>query len=131
MQPTQTFSCGRCRRAFVARENLSAGPIKCPQCGHTMTIVPPSGNAPSGREVYNIVSDIGTGVNVRWRDNLFQLATIGVSLFLGILIGVLVVQDRILGAVVGGFLGVLVGLFGSGIFLMIYRFVRHLLGDHK
>jgi hypothetical protein len=96
-----------------------------------MTIVPPSGNIPSGREVYNIVSDIGTGVNVRWSDNLFQLATIGVSLLLGVLIGVFVAQDRILGALVGGFFGVLVGLFGSGIFLMIYRFIRHILGHHK
>ena len=25
----------------------------------------------SGREQYNIVTDLATGVNVRWRDNLF------------------------------------------------------------
>ena len=86
---------------------------------------------PVGRDIYNIISDVGIGVNVRRRDNLLQLAAIGISLVLGVIIGALVTYDRITGAVVGGFCGILVGLFGSGIFLMIYRFIRHLLGHHK
>ena len=45
-------------------------------------------------------------------------------------IGFLVVSERVTGAVFGGFIGLLVGLFGSGIFLMIYRAVNHALGKH-
>jgi hypothetical protein len=86
---------------------------------------------PSGRETYNIVSDTAIGVNVRLWDNLFQLAAIVVCLLLGIGIGYAVSgQDPILGAVAGGFAGLLVGLFGSGIFLMIFRAVRHARGRH-
>lgn len=85
----------------------------------------------SGRETYNIVTDTATGVNVRLWDNLFQLAAIGVCLLLGIGIGYMVSgQDPITGAVVGGIGGLLVGLFGSGIFLMVHRGVRHARGKH-
>ena len=92
--------------------------------------VPPDG-ALSEREVYNIVSDLGTGVNLRRRDNLLQLAAIGVSLFLGVSIGAMVVQDRLLGILAGGVVGVLVGLFGSGVFIMVYRFICHIRGNHR
>jgi hypothetical protein len=34
------------------------------------------------------------------------------------------------GAIAGAFAGLAVGLFASGIFLMIYRAVRHLQGKH-
>jgi hypothetical protein len=86
---------------------------------------------PSERETYNIVSDLATGVNIRKKDNLYQLATIGIGLLLGAVIGFFCTSDHAPGAIVGGFVGVLVGLFGSGIYLMIYRFVRHLQGHHK
>ena|SRR5688500_5444687 len=93
---------------------------------------PPQAPAPpSGHETYNIVTDTATGVNIRLWDNLFQLAAIGICLILGIGIGYVVSsQDPILGAVVGGFVGLLAGLFGSGIFLMVYRAVRHVRGKH-
>lgn len=85
----------------------------------------------AGRDAYNIVSDTVTGINVRPRDNLIQALAIAVSLLLGVAIGALVIsRDRILGAVGGGFVGLLAGLFGSGLFLMIYRFVRHTQGRH-
>jgi hypothetical protein len=126
-----TMSCPHCRCPVAIPGGYSGGPSLCPHCGNTVTIESPAGDSLSGPEVYNLISDIGAGVNVRWRDNLFQLAAIGIGLLLGIIIGALAVQDRIPGAVVGGFIGVLAGLFGSGIFLMIYRFIRHLLGYHK
>jgi hypothetical protein len=82
----------------------------------------------TGRQVYNVITDTGTGVNVRWKDNVYQAIAIMVCLALGALIGFLVTADRGLGAVAGGFAGLLVGLFGSGIFLMVFRGIRHFLG---
>jgi hypothetical protein len=35
-----------------------------------------------------------------------------------------------MGALLGGFIGLLVGLFGSGIVLMILRAVKHARGQH-
>ncbi len=84
----------------------------------------------TGKQAYNLVTDTVGGPNVRLKDNLFQGLTILVCLFLGAGIGCLVVSDRVTGAVFGGFIGLLVGLFGSGIFLMIYRAVNHALGKH-
>jgi len=90
----------------------------------------PSPDALSGRETYNIVSDTVVGANVRLKDNVLQAVVIGVCLLLGTVIGAVVTRDRIAGAVLGGFIGLLAGLFGSGIFLMVYRAVRHLRGRH-
>jgi len=85
----------------------------------------------SARETYNIVTDLAVGPNVRLRDNVFQAISIFVCLVLGALVGVVVASDaRIAGALVGGFLGLVAGLFLSGIFLMIYRFVQHARGKH-
>lgn len=84
----------------------------------------------SEKQVYNVVSDTVTGANVRWKDNLFQAIAIGVALLLGAGIGALATTDRILGAVGGGFCGLLVGLFGSGLFLMVYRAIQHGRGKH-
>lgn len=125
--------CSRCHQRLMACEESLSGEIACPHCEHIVLMAATTSTSRhlSAREVYNIVSDIVTGVNFRRRDNLLQLAVIGVSLLLGIVIGAFVVQDRCLGAVVGGFIGLLVGLFGSGMFLMVYRLVRHLLGNHR
>jgi hypothetical protein len=82
------------------------------------------------KQVYNVVSDTVTGANVRWKDNLFQAIAILVCLLLGAGIGASAISDRILGAVAGGFCGLLIGLFGSGLFLMIYRVVQHGRGNH-
>lgn len=91
-------------------------------------------NEPTGRQVYNIVTDTVTGANIRLWDNVFQAVAVGTCLLLGIPIGWLVARniggDPIAGAVLGGFLGLLVGLFGSGIFLMIFRAYRHVRGKH-
>jgi hypothetical protein len=84
----------------------------------------------TGKQVYNVVSDTAVGVNVRWKDNLFQAAAIFVCLVLGAAIGWFTTRDGATGAVAGGFFGLLVGLFGSGIVLMIFRAVMHVRGKH-
>jgi len=84
----------------------------------------------TGREAYNLVTDTFTGPNLRWRDNLYQGLAILICLVLGTLIGPWIIQDPLAGALVGGFFGVLVGLFGSGIVLMIYRGIHHARGKH-
>jgi hypothetical protein len=97
-------------------------------------------NPLSGREAYNIVSDTVVGMNTRKSDNVFQLKVILVCLVSGVLIGAIAgallsdPDNRLVGTLAAGlsagFAGVVVGLFGSGFYLMIYRGVRHLKGKH-
>jgi hypothetical protein len=82
------------------------------------------------RQVYNLVTDTVTGPNVRLRDNAYQGIAILACLILGAGTGLLAINDRFTGVLFGGFIGVLVGLFGSGIFLMIYRAVKHIRKKH-
>ena len=84
----------------------------------------------TGQKTYNIVSDTVTGANVRLKDNVIQGIVILVCLVLGAAIGAIVVSERIPGALVGGFIGLLVGLFGSGLFLMVFRAIMHMRGRH-
>jgi hypothetical protein len=84
----------------------------------------------TGRQTYNLVTDTVTGPNVRLKDNLYQGLAIVVCLILGVLIGLVATEDRVFGASVGGFAGLLAGLFGSGIFLMVFRAIRHKQGRH-
>jgi hypothetical protein len=84
----------------------------------------------TSRQTYNLVTDTVSGPNVRLKDNLYQGLAILVCLILGSLIGLLVATDRLPGALLGGFAGLLVGLIGSGIFLMVYRAIRHARGRH-
>ncbi len=88
------------------------------------------GEGLDGKEAYNVVSDTVTGANVRWKDNLFQALSILVCIVLGAGIGALLIEERIGGALVGGFAGMIIGLFGSGIFLMIFRAIMHVRGRH-
>jgi hypothetical protein len=131
MNAAQSVSCPRCRQTIALVNDLSMTVTTCPHCGAPLVAGAVPVNDTTGRDVYNIVSDIGTGVNVRKKDNLYQLAAIGLGLLLGIVIGMFCTRDRATGAVLGGFIGLLAGLFGSGIFLMIYRFIRHVQGHHK
>jgi hypothetical protein len=84
----------------------------------------------TGRETYNVISDTVTGVNLRVSDNVFQAVAIFVCLVLGAGIGAAAFEERGPAALVGGFIGLVAGLFGSGIFLMCYRAIRHLRGRH-
>lgn len=86
---------------------------------------------------YNVVSDTVTGVNVRWSDNRFQAIVVTISMlilsFFGAALAALNSQWNLPwygGALAGAFAGLVVGVFGSGIFLMVYRAVRHLKGKH-
>ena len=84
----------------------------------------------TGRQAYNVVTDTVGGANVRWKDNLYQGIAILVCLLLGGVIGALVVEEWIPGALVGAFIGLVVGLLGSGFFLAVYRALAHLRGRH-
>lgn len=93
--------------------------------------------ASSGQAAYNIVSDIVVGVNVRGSDNKFQAIFIAVSVLLCAGIGAARVRFQgswqlpwYGGALIGALAGLVIGLFASGIFLMVYRTVRHLQGKH-
>lgn len=111
-------------------------PIESPTTG---TASQPIAVTPE-REAYNIVSDMVVGMNVRRSDNLFQLKVVLICMLIlapigAIAGGVLADADYRLPAVlfggVGlGFVGVVLGAFGSGIYLMIYRAARHLKGQH-
>ena len=97
-----------------------------------------SNNTPTGSETaYNVVTDFVTGVNVRRQDNKFQAIFIVCSLLLAALVGGILASLQPSwnlpwygGALIGGFLGLVLGFFASGIFLMIYRAMRHLQGHH-
>ncbi|NLS90810.1 MAG: hypothetical protein GXX96_01315 [Planctomycetaceae bacterium] len=84
----------------------------------------------TNRQAYNVVSDLAMGANIRFKDNVFQAIAIAVCLLLGAIIGALVTEEHLPGALVGGFLGLLVGLLGSGFVLMVFRAVMHLRGRH-
>ena len=80
----------------------------------------------SSKETHNVVSDTLVGVNVRKKDNIIQ----------GLIILVTVIIGLVIGQMYGGFLmlgglgGLIIGFLVSGIFLMIYRAVKHASGDH-
>lgn len=91
----------------------------------------------TGKEAYNVVSDTVTGVNVRGSDNLLQAIFIFGSVVLFAVIGAIASWltpswglPWYAGALVFGFGGMVVGVFTSGIFLMIYRMMRHTQGKH-
>jgi uncharacterized membrane protein len=91
----------------------------------------------SGQAAYNVVADTVTGLNVRKRDNLFQAMFIFVSILLLAALGAALAAiyggedfPWFGGALIGAFAGLVAGFFASGIFLMIYRAVRHIKGQH-
>lgn len=98
----------------------------------------PTDNASTSSETaYNVVTDLVTGVNVRSKDNRFQAIFIACSVLVLALLGAVLAYlnpawqlPAYGGAILGGFLGLVFGLFASGIILMIYRAVRHLQGKH-
>jgi predicted RNA-binding Zn-ribbon protein involved in translation (DUF1610 family) len=128
---SSSFYCPTCgtQRTTTSGDSLEK---PCPQCGHAATarVVPAIPPDLTARQAYNVVSDLGAGINVRRRDNLIQLGVIVIATLLGIAIGAMVTRDRATGEVLGGFIGLLAGLFGSGIFLMIFRAIQHARGRH-
>lgn len=97
----------------------------------------PTDGGDSGRAAYNVVSDTVTGLNVRMSDNLLQAGMIAASVVIFAVVGAVVVALKsdaeipwYAGAFGGAVAGLVIGLVGSGVFLMIYRAVRHLQGKH-
>ncbi len=84
----------------------------------------------SDRQVYNLVTDTAIGPNIRVKDNVIQAVAIAGCVVLGCVIGALVVDERLAGACVGGFVGLVAGALLSGFVLMIYRAVKHIQGKH-
>ncbi len=86
---------------------------------------------------YNVITDTVTGVNARWSDNRFQAIFVLISILIASLIGAMLVAINsqwklpwYAGALFGSFAGLLIGVFGSGVYLMFYRAIRHIKGKH-
>ncbi len=91
----------------------------------------------SGRAAYNIVSDTVVGLNTRTADNRLQakcilIAVPACAIIAMVLAALIPAWDLpwYAAAMIGGVAGLILGTFGSGIFLMVYRGVRHLKGEH-
>ncbi len=98
----------------------------------------PAMNTSSGQYVYNFISDTIAGLNMRKSDNLFQatfiLFAVLVSTALGSVFALLKEEWELPwfgGALIGAFAGLVIGFFASGMILMVYRAVRHMLGKHE
>ena len=83
------------------------------------------------REQYNLVTDTVAGPNVRLKDNVYQGLAILLCLMAGAGVGAWLMEDPLTGLAAGGLVGLVAGLLGSGIFLMIYRAVKHARGQHE
>ena len=84
----------------------------------------------SGEEQYNLITDLATGVNVRWRDNLFQGLAILAFIVIGGLVGWWLGGWEGPGLIAGAIIGMIAGWLISGAVLMIYRMIRHAQGKH-
>ena len=133
MEPNQQLACPHCGGLIAVCEEMLGKTGACDHCAQPVAFAQPGAvqGTMSAQETYNVVTDLGVGPNLRLKDNLIQLAAILVVTAVGVVVGMLVVDERAAGAVVGGFIGLLVGLLGSGVFLMIYRLIRHATGHHE
>lgn len=122
---------------------MTENPYRPPSAEATESGTPTEEEAANGNEVsdsraaYNLVSDTLTGVNFRGSDNWFQAKCV-----VGFILGFASVGTTLAvlnaswelpwqgGAMIGGFVGLLVGFLVSGIILMIYRAGRHIKGRH-
>jgi ABC-type uncharacterized transport system permease subunit len=92
----------------------------------------------SAHAAYNVVTDTVTGLNVRKSDNKFQAIFILLAMIVFAGVGIGIVATKPVweipwygGAIMGGFAGMVIGFFASGISLMIYRAARHIKGKHE
>ena len=90
----------------------------------------PQRNEKTARQTYNIVSDTVIGANLRLRDNLMLGFAVLICAAIGAVLRVLVIEETMAGPLVGGGIGMVAGLFLSGIFLLTYRGVQHARGTH-
>lgn len=116
---------------------MTDNPYDSPKsAGNSSESTPPDGIT-TGKAAYNVVSDTVTGVNLRGSDNKFQAKFVAVSVLLLTVIGAILALLNSSwklpwygGAMAGAFAGLVFGILASGIFLMIYRAVRHAQGKH-
>jgi len=79
-----------------------------------------------GRKADNTkVIDTITGPNLRVSDNLIQAVAIGVFLLLGVAGGAIYDASQPAAWIIGGLIGTVVGLIGSGAAIGVYRLFRH------
>jgi hypothetical protein len=153
MATEQQFNCPECGTSVTVEGPATGRTATCGKCGWSV-VVPLTVEAEAsptsaeieqaGRETWNIVTDTVAGPNVRARDNLYQALVIGVCLLIGAVVGAVIaliyladpqnefgVAGRAgIGATLGGLLGLIVGVIGSGGFLAVYRLIRHVRGYH-
>lgn len=91
----------------------------------------------TGRRAYDLVADTVAGLNIRGSDNAFQALSVALSSLMLALMAAIIFRVNPSfqvpwygGAIMGAFAGLILGTFGSGIFLMAYRAVRHMSGHH-
>lgn len=85
---------------------------------------PLDGGNDAGLQAAQVVFDVVTGPNWRFRDNLYQAIAILAAMTIGIVIGLIVSPQAVPeGMVVGGAIGLLCGLMGSGIVIGVLRFI--------
>ena len=139
--------CPHCKTPIVDTSGFAEGAVVCPGCAENVEQSMVAGQSPEwvaeqmkahpshvparkqnadGVKTAQAVMDVVAGVNWRWRDNLIQAIAIFVSIVIGAVIGPIFTKPEVLpGVLAGGFVGMVGGLFLSGIVLMIYRLFRH------
>ena len=119
----------------VCGESIAMTARQCRFCGEFFespdAATPQSGQ--SANEGSSVFADTVTGVNLRWKDNLFQAVFVGISVLVCGLLGVVLAALKPAwglpwgaGGFLGAFAGLVLGIFISGFFLMIYRARHHL-----
>lgn len=91
----------------------------------------------SSKAAYNVVTDTVGGVNLRKKDNqlqaLFVMSATLAFAAIGAVLTACIPRWELpvyAGALIGGIGGMVIGTFSSGIYLMIYRAIRHAKGKH-
>jgi hypothetical protein len=92
----------------------------------------------TNKQIYNVVADTVTGVNIRKKDNFYQMISVCVFVLLGAVIGVACFarnkdffdMNRLAYGIAGGFVGMIVGIIFSGFLLMLFRAIMHFIGKH-
>jgi len=85
------------------------------------------------RGAYNLISDTVIGVNYRWRDNFIQAVFVLVFAISGAAVcGWMGRQQGNFkeGLMIGTVIGLIVGVVLTGVAIMIFRAIRHLMGRH-
>jgi len=124
-------------RARTEAHIMAENPYVPPQTPGDPPVVKSPGNVSASKATYNVVSDTVTGINVRGSDNKsqakFVAASVGLFALAGAVLALINPKWQLPwygGAMAGAFAGLVVGVFASGIFLMIYRASRHIKGKH-